>query len=146
MVGDDRSMVQRLCMVIHGHSRPFMVFHCHSIVGTANLWGERDMFFICFPANVEYALQFFPVSDSQTHLFVRIQENHSQWCKRNQRLRTLPPAYQWKAVMPGAGVGWVHVAGCASLPIPSKDQSVTVLRNVSDIRTQESRSRWYTTN
>ena len=28
------------------------------------------MFFICFPANVEYALQFFPVSDSQTHLTV----------------------------------------------------------------------------
>ena len=94
-------MVQRLCMVIHGHSRPFMVFHCHSILGACkSSREERDKFLS------SASQQFFPVSDiSQTHLFDRIQENHSHWYKTNQRLRTAFPVSLWKSAMLVDGVG-----------------------------------------
>ena len=91
MVVHGRWWYQYGAKVMYGHSWPFAAIHGLSL--SFHTWrmqiferGTRQVSFICFAA-------VFPVSDiSQTHLFDRIQENHSHWYKTNQRTEDSVPS------------------------------------------------------
>ena len=129
-------------MVIHGHPRPFMVFHCRSILGACKSWREQGD----HVAGLDWMIDGFLSFDfyhRPSDLFVWWwvdQINHSLSGSGTEQevvlfvyVFALPPSKRW-----------VHIAVSANLPITTKDQSVTDISQTDLFdRIQEKRSHYY---